>query len=48
MTIDYYIGIAVGIGCVLIAYVISKLVKKRVNHFFCVIPDRGITANLNT
>lgn len=28
MTIEYYVGIAVGIGCVLIAYVISKLVKK--------------------
>ena len=22
--------------------------KMRVNHFFCVISDRGITANLNT
>ena len=32
------------------AYKIHKSALKKiwVNHFFCVIPDRGITANLNT
>ena len=32
----------------LIIHISNYCEKKRVNHFFCVIPDRGTTANLNS